>query len=64
YVARCLLPQTPQEATGSDCQRDIHIGQDLSLFYRFSANLLPQWQKLDADVKNYVAQRLGKDGNP
>ncbi len=64
FVARCLLPRTPQEAMGSDCQRDIHIGQDLSLFYRFSANLLPQWQKLDADVKNYVAQRLVKDGNP
>ncbi|CUX16446.1 hypothetical protein [Agrobacterium fabrum] len=64
FVARCLLPQPPQEATGSDCQRDIHIGQDLNLFYRFSANLLPQWQKLDADVKNYIAQRLVKDGKP
>ncbi|KJF68528.1 hypothetical protein [Rhizobium nepotum] len=61
YVVRCLLPQTPQEATGSDCQRDIHAGQDLSLFYRFSASLLPQWKKLDADVKHYVEQRLLKD---
>lgn len=61
YVVRCLLPQTPQDATGSDCQRDIHAGQDLSLFYRFSANLLPQWQKLDADVKQYIQQRLAKD---
>jgi hypothetical protein len=61
YVVRCLLPQTPQEATGSDCQRDIHAGQDLSLFYRFSASLLPQWAKLDADIKHYVEQRLVKD---
>ncbi len=64
YVVRCLLPQPPQEATGSDCQRDIHTGQDLSLFYRFSSALLPQWQKLDADVKNYIERRLVKDGNP
>ncbi|WP_454700728.1 hypothetical protein [Agrobacterium burrii] len=64
YVVRCLLPQTQQEATGSDCQRDIHVGQDLSLFYRFSASLLPQWQKLDTDVKHYVEQRLAKDRNP
>lgn len=64
YVVRCLLPQTPQGAAGSDCQRDIHAGQDLSLFYRFSSALLPQWQKLDADVKTYIEQRLVKDGNP
>jgi hypothetical protein len=63
YVVRCLLPQTPQAATGSDCQRDIHAGQDLSLFYRFSSALLPQWQKLDAEVKNYIERRLVKDGN-
>ncbi|AQS61854.1 hypothetical protein AGRHK599_LOCUS1139 [Rhizobium rhizogenes] len=63
YVVRCLLPQKPEETTGSDCQRDIHVGQDLTLFYRFSASLLPQWQKLDADVKAYVEQRLLKDGN-
>ncbi|RVT80300.1 hypothetical protein EM858_04740 [Agrobacterium sp. CNPSo 2736] len=60
YVVRCLMPQA---ATGSDCQRDIHAGQDLSLFYRFSCALLPQWQKLDADVKNYIERRLVKDGN-
>jgi len=64
YVVRCLLPQTPQETTGSDCQRDIHVGQDLSLFYRFSANLLPQWQALDAAVTRYVEKRLVKDENP
>lgn len=64
YAVRCLLPQTPQAATDSDCQRDIHAGQDLSLFYRFSSALLPQWQKLDADVKNYIERRLVKDGNP
>lgn len=63
YVVRCLLPQTPQAATGSDCQRDIHAGQDLSLFYRFSSALLPQWKKLDAEVKNYIERRLVKDGN-
>ncbi|MFK3779278.1 hypothetical protein [Agrobacterium sp. NPDC089420] len=64
YAVRCLLPQKPEETTGSDCQRDIHVGQDLNLFYRFSANLLPQWRKLDADVKAYVTQRLVKDENP
>jgi hypothetical protein len=61
YVVRCLLPQTQQESTGSDCQRDIHAGQDLSLFYRFSTTLLPQWKELDAGVKRYIEQRLVKD---
>lgn len=64
YVVRCLIPEPPQQPTGSDCQRDIRVGQDLSLFYRFSSLLLPQWDKVDAAVKNYIEHRLVKDGNP
>lgn len=60
YVVRCLLPETPDESTGNDCQRDIRAGQDLTVFYRFSAHQLPQWQTLDAALKNYVEARLNK----
>lgn len=61
YVVRCLLPKTAQDTTVSDCQRDIRVGNDLTLFYRFSVSLLPQWQKIDADVKEYIERRLAKD---
>lgn len=60
FVVRCLLPQKPEESTGNDCQRDIRAGQDLTIFYRFSARLLPQWQKLDQALKTYVEARLNK----
>lgn len=60
FVARCILPKTDKEATSSDCQRDIHVGKDLTLLYRFSSALLPQWRALDLEVRRFSAQRLGK----
>ncbi|PWE56484.1 hypothetical protein DEM27_08835 [Metarhizobium album] len=58
YVVRCILPATPEEATSGDCQRDIHIGNDLSVMYRFSSRHLPDWQHIDAEIQSFVVSHL------
>lgn len=57
YAVRCLIPSEDKLASSSDCQRDIHVGEDLSVLYRFSSRLLPDWKQIDASVRGYVAQR-------
>jgi hypothetical protein len=57
YAIRCLLPGSTGEATSSDCQRDIHVGEDLTVLYRFSSRLLGDWQAIDAAVRDYVSSR-------
>lgn len=58
YVVRCLLPAQGESPTSGDCQRDIGVGEDLTVLYRFSSNLLYDWQHIDDAVKSYVDQRL------
>lgn len=58
YAVRCVLPATPDQSTGADCQRDILAGADLSVQYRFSANLLNDWKALDAAVKTYADSHI------
>ena len=58
YAVRCVLPATPAQSTGADCQRDILAGTDLSVQYRFSANLLKDWKALDAAVKAYADSHI------
>jgi hypothetical protein len=58
YTVRCVLPTTPATSTSADCQRDIHAGHDLVVLYRFSSQLLPQWQAIDTAVLNYVNSKL------
>ncbi|MBB4064880.1 hypothetical protein [Gellertiella hungarica] len=60
FAVRCILPKTPQEATSGDCQRDIGAGKDLSVLYRFSSDLLPEWEALDRAVAAFVAAHMGK----
>ena len=57
YAIRCLIPTSDKLASSSDCQRDIHAGEDLSVLYRFSSRLLPDWKEIDEAVKAYVQQR-------
>jgi hypothetical protein len=63
YAVRCLLPRPGRASTGGDCQRDIHIGHDLSVLYRFSSTLLVDWDHIDAAVRSFVVGRLGTAGN-
>jgi len=60
YVVRCILPPTPDKATAGDCQRDIKIGNDLSLLYRFSSTRLGDWDHIDAALQQFVETRLIK----
>jgi hypothetical protein len=59
YVVRCLLPQAGEQPTSGDCQRDIRVGEDLTVLYRFSSQLLGDWQHIDAAVQSFVAGHLG-----
>jgi len=58
YVARCLLPPRPELATTADCQRDMHVGRDLTLLYRYSSRLLPQWEALDSPLATFARRHI------
>jgi hypothetical protein len=58
YVVRCVLPSTPEMASSGDCQRDIKVGRDLSVLYRFSSRHLPDWDHIDAAIRHFVEARL------
>jgi hypothetical protein len=49
FVARCLAEEVSADSL-APCERDVHIGDGLSLTYRFPRNLLPAWRSLDAAV--------------
>jgi hypothetical protein len=58
YVVRCALPESGQVSSSGDCQRDIKLGQDLTVLYRFSSTLLPEWNRIDAALQAFVEARL------
>lgn len=54
YVVRCLIDDTTADhdfITRTGCQRDIELGTDLSVSYRFSIDLLPHWREIEHDVR-------------
>lgn len=50
FVARCLSGPDAENAL-APCERDIHIGKELSLSYRFPRELLEHWPALEASVR-------------
>ncbi|MBB3591189.1 hypothetical protein FHX08_001533 [Rhizobium sp. BK529] len=58
YVVRCVLPSSVETATSGDCQRDIKVGKDLSVLYRFSSRHLADWDHIDAAIRTFVETRL------
>ncbi|AYG66330.1 MULTISPECIES: hypothetical protein [unclassified Rhizobium] len=58
YAVRCLLASPPAQATSGDCQRDVKLGKDLSVLYRFSSNQLGDWRAMDAAVQNFIRARI------
>ena len=58
YVVRCILPSSPDKAASGDCQRDIKVGRDLSVLYRFSSSHLNDWEHIDAAIRTFVEARL------
>lgn len=49
FVARCLNGAEADESL-APCERDVFVGKDLSLTYRFPRELLGQWRALDQAV--------------
>lgn len=64
YAVRCMMPASESQSSSADCQRDIHIGRDLSVLYRFSSRLLPQWQAMEAGVRAYLGRVSVRNGQP
>jgi len=49
WLARCLDGSAAAESL-APCERDVHVGEDLSLSYRFPRQLLRDWKMLDEAV--------------
>jgi hypothetical protein len=49
FVARCLGGPSADESL-APCERDVQIGDNLSLTYRFPKDFLGDWQALDAAI--------------
>lgn len=58
YAVRCLLPAPGAAPSGGDCQRDIHVGRDLTVLYRFSSELLSDWPQIDSAIEAYIRERI------
>jgi len=54
FVARCLAGESATESL-APCERDIHVGDILSLTYRFPRELLGDWQRLDKAIRAKAA---------
>lgn len=57
FVTRCLSGPSAEESL-APCERDIHVGDQLSLTYRFPRELLGEWQALDQSVAAYAESSL------
>lgn len=57
FVARCLSGAAAAESLAG-CERDVHVGEQLSLSYRFPEEMLESWEALDAAVSAKVAEML------
>lgn len=57
FVARCLTGASAADSL-APCERDIHIGDHLSLTYRFPRELLGEWRTLEASMTKKVAELL------
>ena len=60
FVARCLTGPSAEESL-APCERDIFVGDGLSLTYRFSSDLLKDWKMLDQAV-NGQARKMIRSG--
>ena len=54
FVARCLNGPTAEESL-APCERDIQVGDNLSLSYRFPKHLLGNWRELEVAIRKKAA---------
>lgn len=59
FVARCLSGPSAEQSL-APCERDIQVGEDLSLTYRFPREFLGDWQALDAAIAAEASRFLKK----
>ncbi|WP_114390486.1 hypothetical protein [Notoacmeibacter marinus] len=57
YVARCLAGVQGRQAMAG-CERDVHIGDGLSMTYRFPRELLGHWQTMDRALKKRISHLI------
>ncbi|TSE13877.1 hypothetical protein C1D09_001690, partial [Mesorhizobium intechi] len=57
FVARCLSEPSAGQSL-APCERDIQVGDDLSLTYRFPKEFLGDWQALDAAMTAEAGRML------
>jgi hypothetical protein len=57
FVARCLSGPSAEESL-APCERDIQVGDSLTLTYRFPKEFLSNWQALDAAIAGAAARLL------
>ncbi|MDA4848193.1 hypothetical protein [Hoeflea poritis] len=57
FVVRCLKGDNLPAGSRS-CMRDVNIAPGLTMTYRFSRDLLPEWRKLDRAINGFVGQAL------
>ncbi|MGB3387512.1 MAG: hypothetical protein WBA88_05965 [Pseudaminobacter sp.] len=63
FVARCLTGASAMDSL-APCERDIHIGEHLSLTYRFPRELLGEWPALETGIARKVAELLKTGKKP
>ena len=57
FAARCLAGAEAERSL-APCERDIQVGDNLSLTYRFPKEMLGEWQRLDAAVLTAASRFL------
>ena len=57
FVMRCLAGAAARESL-APCERDIHIGKDLSLSYRMPPELAGEWRAVEAGVRDMAHRFL------
>lgn len=63
FVARCLAGASAEQSL-APCERDVLVGERLSLTYRFPKEFLAQWPALDATVLAFAARTVNTGSTP
>lgn len=57
FAARCVADAGPE--VPATCMRDVNLGADLSMLYRFNRFYLGDWAAMDRDIRAAAASFLG-----
>lgn len=61
FVARCMTGASAEESL-APCERDLAVGRELSLTYRFPRELLEDWRRLDMAVRRFAEKAVKSGG--